>query len=138
MLFAKSVVGSVPSAAAEEYSGEVPRIHREHLVAQASGMHGKLAKDRFSSPPYWSFANSLRFWSEDTVFWEELVCLAIEHPIRPAAVGAASAVVRKIFGIEIPKPLQEWAQFAPDTHIQPCLKQFGNRDEMGMADDEHF
>jgi len=97
----------------------------DNLVAQALDIESQLAKGGVLLADLLEVAQCIRFWSCADEFWEEVVERSLEHPNHPGAVGAALMAASRVFGVDIPTPLRQYATQTPNDLLLPLLKRFG-------------
>lgn len=90
----------------------------DHFIAQAIRLFGQLGVEWNRLSFLLEFRSCMQFWRNDLSFWRQVVERAMEHPLRPVAIGTVARLAKEIFGAEIPLPIRQWAVDKVDTRVQ--------------------
>lgn len=97
----------------------------EHVISQALAIYGDTFEGTITVSALYEFTHAIRCFAHNTAFWSEIDSLSAEHPIRPQALGFASALSRQLFRTELPSSLSALTPFAEQEHIARFLSVTG-------------
>jgi hypothetical protein len=97
----------------------------DHFIAQAIRMFGQAGIEWNRLSFLLEFRACMQFWRNDLGFWRQVIDRAMEHPLRPVAIGTAARLAREIYGGEIPLPIRQWTSDKVDARVQQWAELYG-------------
>lgn len=95
----------------------------EHFICLGLRMHGVLGFEWARLAHLLELKAAMEYWRHDDGFWDEVVRRGVEHPVRPMTVATSVLAATKIFGGEIPPPLEEWVS----TQVDPAVRRWSEK-----------